>query len=67
MERYCTQPGQACAYKLGHIAWTRARATAQKIAGPKFDLKQFHEVIRLGAMPLTMLERLVEERARAVA
>lgn len=67
VERYCTQPGQACAYKLGHIAWTRARANAQKIAGPKFDLKQFHEVIRLGAMPLTMLERLVEERARAVA
>ncbi|WP_294331359.1 DUF885 family protein [uncultured Sphingomonas sp.] len=67
IERYCTQPGQACAYKLGHIAWTRARASAQKIAGPTFDLKQFHEVIRLGAMPLTMLERLVEERARAMA
>lgn len=65
VERYCTQPGQACSYKLGHIAWTRARANAQKIAGPKFDLKQFHEVIRLGAMPLTMFERLVEERARA--
>lgn len=67
VERYCTQPGQACSYKLGHIAWTRARANAQKIAGPKFDLKQFHEVIRLGAMPLTMFERLVEERARAMA
>lgn len=67
VERYCTQPGQACAYKLGHIAWTRARANAQKIAGPKFDLKQFHEVIRLGAMPLTMFERLVEERAKAMA
>lgn len=66
VERYCTQPGQACAYKLGHIAWTRARANAQKIAGPKFDLKQFHEVIRLGAMPLTMFERLVEERAKAM-
>lgn len=67
VERYCTQPGQACSYKLGHIAWTRARANAQKIAGPKFDLKQFHEVIRLGAMPLTMFERLVEERAKAMA
>ncbi|WP_157105653.1 DUF885 family protein, partial [Sphingomonas sp. TDK1] len=58
---------QACAYKLGHIAWTRARANAQKIAGDTFDLQQFHEVIRLGAMPLTMFERLVEERARRVA
>lgn len=67
IERYCTQPGQACSYKIGHISWVRARAKAQQIAGPKFDLKQFHEVIRDGAVPLTILERLVEERARAIA
>lgn len=66
VERYCTQPGQACSYKLGHISWTRARAKAQAIAGDKFNLQQFHEVIRLGAMPLTMFERLVEERAKAL-
>ncbi|KTF70823.1 DUF885 domain-containing protein [Sphingomonas sp. HT-1] len=66
VERYCTQPGQACSYKLGHISWTRARAKAQAIAGDKFNLQQFHEVIRLGAMPLTMFERLVEERAKAM-
>lgn len=67
IERYCTQPGQACSYKIGHIAWVRARQRAQEIAGAKFDLRQFHEVIRLGAMPLTMMERIVEERARAMA
>ncbi len=64
VERYCTQPGQACSYKVGHAAWQRARATAQKIRGDKFDLKQFHEVLHAGAVPLTILERLVEERAR---
>ena len=66
VERYCTQPGQACSYKVGHASWVRARKRAQEIAGDKFDLKQFHEVIRAGAVPLTILERLVEERARAV-
>ena len=64
VERYCTQPGQACSYKVGHAAWTRARENAQRIRGDKFDLKQFHEVLQYGAVPLTILERLVEEQAR---
>jgi uncharacterized protein (DUF885 family) len=67
VERYCTQPGQACSYKVGHASWVRARQRAKAIAGDKFDLKQFHEVIRAGAVPLTILERLVEERARMMA
>ncbi|MEN3745636.1 DUF885 family protein [Sphingomonas sp. HF-S3] len=67
VERYCTQPGQACSYKIGHISWVRAREKARAIAGDRFDLKQFHEVIRSGAVPLTILERLVEERAKSLA
>jgi uncharacterized protein (DUF885 family) len=67
IERYCTMPGQACSYKLGHISWLRARDNAKKIMGAKYDVKQFHEVLRDGAVPLTILERLVEERARAAA
>jgi uncharacterized protein (DUF885 family) len=67
IERYCTQPGQACSYKIGHTSWVRARKKAQEIAGAKFDLKRFHEVIRRGAVPLTTLERLVEEDARRMA
>lgn len=66
IERYCTQAGQACSYKLGHISWLRARDNAKKILGAKYDVKQFHEVLRDGAVPLTILERLVEERARAI-
>ncbi len=67
IERYCTMPGQACSYKIGHASWLRARANAQRIAGDKFDLRQFHEVLRSGAVPLVMLEAMVEERARAMA
>ncbi len=67
VERYCTQMGQACSYKVGHIAWTRARAEAQKTLGAKFELKQFHEVLREGAMPLSILERRIRERTAASA
>ncbi|HEX4762472.1 MAG TPA: DUF885 family protein [Sphingomicrobium sp.] len=65
VERYCTQMGQACSYKIGHIAWTRAREEAQRTLGSKFDVKQFHEVLREGAMPLSILERRIRERMAA--
>jgi uncharacterized protein (DUF885 family) len=67
VERYCTQIGQACSYKVGHTAWTRARAEAQKTLGAKFDLKQFHEILREGAMPLSILERRIKELTAARA
>lgn len=62
VERYCTQPGQACSYKVGHMAWTRARADAEKRLGSRFDIKRFHEVLKDGAMPLSIMERLVKTR-----
>lgn len=65
IERYCVSPGQACSYKIGHAAWLRAREKAKAIAGDRFDLKHFHDVLEAGAMPLSMLERIVEERARS--
>ena len=65
VERYCTMAGQACSYKVGHIAWLRARDNAKKIMGAKYDVKTFHRVLDDGAVPLVILERLVEERARA--
>ena len=65
VERYCTQPGQACSYKVGHAAWTRARAKAQATLGNKFDLKAFHEVLKDGAMPLTILEQRIAARTAA--
>jgi len=67
VERYCTQIGQACSYKIGHIAWMRARTDAQKALGARFDLKQFHEVLKEGAMPLTILEQRIKERTAALS
>ena len=66
VERYCTQAGQACSYKVGHMAWTRARKKAEAALGDRFDLKQFHEILKEGAMPLTILERRVDERIAAM-
>ena len=65
VERYCTQAGQACSYKVGHMAWMRARAEAQRTLGRRFNLKQFHEILKDGAMPLTILERRIRERTAA--
>ncbi|MGH6615704.1 DUF885 domain-containing protein [Sphingomonas sp.] len=62
VERYCTQAGQACSYKVGHMAWTRAREKAQAMLGNRFDLKQFHEILKEGAMPLSILERRIDQR-----
>ena len=65
IERYCASPGQACSYKIGHLAWVRARTKAQQALGTRFDLRDFHEILREGAMPLTIFERRVDERIKA--
>jgi uncharacterized protein (DUF885 family) len=67
VERYCVSIGQACSYTGGHTAWTRARSEAQRLLGDRFDIKQFHEVLKEGAMPLSILERRIRERATALA
>jgi len=65
VDRYCVWPGQACSYKVGHMSWVKAREKAKAIQGAKFDLRGFHQILLEGALPLTILEKLVEERARA--
>ncbi|MCL6729680.1 DUF885 domain-containing protein [Sphingomonas hankyongi] len=65
IERYCASPGQACSYKIGHLAWLRAREEAKRTLGSKFDIRQFHEILREGAMPLSILERRIRERTAA--
>jgi len=67
VERYCVSIGQACSYKVGHTAWVRARTEAQRLLGDRFDIKQFHEVLKEGAMPLSILERRIRELAMAQA
>ena len=62
IDRYTVWPGQACSYKIGHTVWTRLRDEAKAKAGARWDPKAFHRVLTLGAMPLTVLERVVRER-----
>ena len=62
VERYCTQIGQACSYKIGHTAWVRNREKAQATLGPRFDLKWFHDVLKDGVMPLSLLEKRIDQR-----
>jgi uncharacterized protein (DUF885 family) len=62
IERYIVMPGQACAYKMGEIKMVEIRDKARKALGDKFDLRKFHDVVlKNGAMPLNILERVVEE------
>jgi uncharacterized protein (DUF885 family) len=65
VERYCTQAGQACSYKVGHAAWARARAKVQQAMGDDFDVKDFHDILKEGAMPLSVLEKRIDERLTA--
>jgi uncharacterized protein (DUF885 family) len=65
IERYCASPGQACSYKIGHLAWLRARNKAKQALGDRFDIRDFHEILKEGAMPLTILERRIDERIQA--
>ena len=64
VERYCTLIGQACSYKIGHTAWIRNRAKAQAALGDKFSLQWFHEVLKDGVMPLSMLEARIDQRVK---
>lgn len=61
--RYCTAPGQALSYKIGHIKWLELRAALRARQGAGFDIRQFHEILRLGPMPLALLEREVMRQA----
>ena len=64
VERYCTLIGQACSYKIGHTAWVKNRAKAQAVLGDKFSLPWFHEVLKDGVMPLSMLEARIDQRVK---
>lgn len=64
IDRYTVWPGQACSYKIGHTVWNDLREEAKKAQGATFDLKAFHEVLTLGAMPLDILKQAVRARMR---
>jgi len=66
VDRYCSWPGQACGYKVGHSEINRLRQQAMMALGPKFDLKAFNDTIVLGGnVPLDVLAKNVDEFIRA--
>lgn len=62
IDRYTVWPGQACSYKIGHTVWVELRDEAKAKAGASWDPRQFHDVLRKGAMPLDVLKRVVRAR-----
>lgn len=62
VQRYLIMPGQATAYKIGMIRIQALRSKAEAELGDRFDIKGFHDaVLGGGALPLTLLERRVDE------
>ena len=61
VERYIAIPGQALAYKVGQLKILELRDRAEKVLGPKFDIRAFHEqVLMTGALPLSILEQNID-------
>jgi len=48
VDRYCSWPGQACGYKVGHSTISRLRDKAKAELGPKYDLRAFDDAVVLG-------------------
>jgi uncharacterized protein (DUF885 family) len=66
VDRYCSWPGQACGYKVGHREINRLRNKANLARAPKFDLKAFNDTVVLGGnVPLDVLAKNVDEYVRA--
>ena len=68
VDRYCSWPGQACGYKVGHSEINRQRAKAQAALGTKFDVKAFNDTVVLGGnVPLDVLAKNVDEYIRTAS
>jgi uncharacterized protein (DUF885 family) len=66
VERYCTWPGQATSYKVGHTHWLKIRADARTRLGKKFDIRAFHDAgLTAAPMPMAVLERVMQEWVRS--
>jgi uncharacterized protein (DUF885 family) len=66
VERYVSNPGQACAYMVGKLRILESREQARSALGARFDLKAFHDlVLKTGSVPLDVLAAEVQRWAQA--
>ncbi|MFM5917731.1 MAG: DUF885 domain-containing protein [Novosphingobium sp.] len=70
VDRYCSWPGQACGYKVGHSEILAQRARAKAALGAKYDLRDFDDaVVTGGNVPLDVLgdniSRYISGKSRA--
>ncbi|WP_395394617.1 DUF885 domain-containing protein [Novosphingobium sp. BL-8A] len=62
VDRYCSWPGQACGYKMGHSEINRQRTRAQQALGSAYDLRDFNQaVVDGGNVPLDVLATNIDE------
>jgi uncharacterized protein (DUF885 family) len=62
VDRYCSWPGQALGYEVGHQEINRQRDRAQAALGARYDLKAFNDtVVRGGNVPLDVLAKNVDD------
>ena len=62
VDRYCSWPGQACGYKVGHSTIVRERDKAKARLGSKFDLRFFDDAVVLGGnVPMDVLAKNVDD------
>ncbi|WP_338446217.1 DUF885 domain-containing protein [Pelagerythrobacter marensis] len=60
VDRYCSWPGQACGYKIGHSEIVRQRERAQAALGNAYDFKAFNDAVVLGGnAPLDVMAKNV--------
>ena len=56
VDRYCSWPGQACGYKVGHSEILALREKAKAALGAKYDLREFDDAVVVGGnVPLDVL------------
>jgi len=62
VDRYCSWPGQACGYKVGHTTINRERDKAKAALGARFDIKGFNDAVVLGGnVPMDVLAKNVDD------
>ncbi len=61
VDRYCSWPGQACSYKIGHSEIVRQRGRAETAMGASYDFKAFNTAVILGGnAPLDVVGKTVD-------